>query len=90
MITVIDYGGSNMRSVMKAFERIGARLQVATEAAEIHRAQKLVLPGVGAFAAAGDRNAQGHQAMSDSHEIILLEIEWREGYRSASVFLPQS
>jgi glutamine amidotransferase len=51
MVTIIDYGGSNLRSVQKAFESIGARLRLATTAAEIGRARKLVLPGVGAFGA---------------------------------------
>jgi glutamine amidotransferase len=51
MITIIDYGGSNLRSVQKAFESIGARLRLATTAEEIGRAEKLVLPGVGAFGA---------------------------------------
>jgi imidazole glycerol-phosphate synthase subunit HisH len=51
MITLIDYGGSNLRSVQKAFESIGADVQVATQAEEVARAQRLVLPGVGAFGA---------------------------------------
>jgi glutamine amidotransferase len=51
MITIIDYGGSNLRSVQKAFESIGAQLQVAATAEEIGRASRLVLPGVGAFGA---------------------------------------
>ena len=51
MITLIDYGGSNLRSVQKAFESIGAQVRVATKAEEVIRARKLVLPGVGAFGA---------------------------------------
>ncbi len=51
MITILDYGGSNLRSVQKAFESIGAQLRVATAGDEIGRAGKLVLPGVGAFGA---------------------------------------
>jgi glutamine amidotransferase len=54
MITLIDYGGSNMRSVQKAFEHLDVPLQVATTADEIGRAEKLVLPGVGAFGAGMD------------------------------------
>jgi glutamine amidotransferase len=51
MITIVDYGGSNLRSVQKAFESIGAQLEVATAAEQISQATKLVLPGVGAFGA---------------------------------------
>ncbi|MCP4423842.1 MAG: imidazole glycerol phosphate synthase subunit HisH [Chloroflexi bacterium] len=50
-ITMIDYGGSNIRSVQKAFEFVGATVAVTAVPANILRADKLVLPGVGAFGA---------------------------------------
>lgn len=49
MITMIDYGGSNLRSVQKAFEFIGAPVQITADPHVVYRAEKLVLPGVGAF-----------------------------------------
>ena len=49
MITIIDYGMGNLRSVQKGFERIGHQAQVTNDPAEVDRASKLVLPGVGAF-----------------------------------------
>lgn len=52
MIVVVDYGMGNLRSVSKALERLGASVRVSSEAAEIGRAKKLILPGVGAFDAA--------------------------------------
>ena len=48
-ITLIDYGGSNLRSVQKALEAVGARAQATADPAVARRATKLVLPGVGAF-----------------------------------------
>lgn len=51
MITLIDYGGSNLRSVHKALEFVGASVAIATTAGQIARAEKLILPGVGAFGA---------------------------------------
>lgn len=51
LITMIDYGGSNLRSVQKAFEAVGARVQATADPDEVRRAAKLVLPGVGAFGA---------------------------------------
>lgn len=54
IITMIDYGGSNLRSVQKAFEAVGARVYVTADPAEVRRAAKLVLPGVGAFGAGMD------------------------------------
>ena len=50
-VTLIDYGGSNLRSVQKAFEAVGARVNLAADPDEVRRAKKLVLPGVGAFGA---------------------------------------
>jgi len=49
-VTIIDYGIGNLLSVMRAFEYCGANVQIATTSAEIAAAQRLVLPGVGAFA----------------------------------------
>ncbi|MBP8000134.1 MAG: imidazole glycerol phosphate synthase subunit HisH [Chloroflexi bacterium] len=50
-ITMIDYGGSNLRSVQKALEFVGAQVTVTDDPAGVARAEKLVLPGVGAFGA---------------------------------------
>ncbi len=51
MITMIDYGGSNLRSAQKAFEFAGGRVQVSDDPDLVRKADKLVLPGVGAFGA---------------------------------------
>ena len=52
MIGIIDYKLNNLRSVQKAFERVGASAFISSDAGELSRADKLVLPGVGAFGAA--------------------------------------
>jgi imidazole glycerol-phosphate synthase subunit HisH len=49
MIAIIDYGMGNLRSVQKAFERAGHQATITNDAAILASAQKLVLPGVGAF-----------------------------------------
>ena len=49
MITLIDYGAGNVRSVAKALEAVGARVRVTCEAKDVASATKIVLPGVGAF-----------------------------------------
>ncbi|MBF0446569.1 MAG: imidazole glycerol phosphate synthase subunit HisH [Magnetococcales bacterium] len=49
-ITVIDYGSGNLRSVAKALESVGGRVTVSQDAADIQLADRIVLPGVGAFA----------------------------------------
>jgi glutamine amidotransferase len=49
MIAIIDYGAGNLGSVYKAFKFIGADVQVTSDPEVVARADKLVLPGVGAF-----------------------------------------
>ena len=49
MIAIIDYGMGNLRSVQKAFEKVGAQAQITHAANDILKAQKVVLPGVGAM-----------------------------------------
>ncbi|MCL4267461.1 MAG: imidazole glycerol phosphate synthase subunit HisH [Anaerolineae bacterium] len=48
-ITMIDYGASNIRSAQKAFEHIGAEIVLTEDPDVVRKADKLVLPGVGAF-----------------------------------------
>ena len=48
-ITMIDYGASNIRSAQKAFEHIGATVDLTEDPEVVVKADKLVLPGVGAF-----------------------------------------
>jgi len=50
MIAIIDYGMGNLRSVQKAFERLGVEATVTSDKALVESADKLVLPGVGAIA----------------------------------------
>lgn len=49
MITILDYSVNNLRSVQKAFEHLGHQTQVTSDPAVLAAAEKLVLPGVGAF-----------------------------------------
>ncbi|MBI4347020.1 MAG: imidazole glycerol phosphate synthase subunit HisH [Elusimicrobia bacterium] len=49
MIVVVDYGMGNLRSVAKAFEAMAAEVLVSADPADLARAERIVLPGVGAF-----------------------------------------
>ena len=49
MITIIDYEMGNLRSVEKAFEKLGYAARVSSNPEDILTTDKLVLPGVGAF-----------------------------------------
>ena len=48
-IIIVDYGMANLRSVQKAFERVGAAAEITSDPDRVAKADKLVLPGVGAF-----------------------------------------
>jgi imidazole glycerol-phosphate synthase subunit HisH len=48
-IAIIDYGMANLRSVQKAFEAVGSHADIISRPEQIDRADKIVLPGVGAF-----------------------------------------
>lgn len=48
-IAIIDYDMGNLRSVAKAFEKVGAEPVVTRDPVEISNASHVVLPGVGAF-----------------------------------------
>lgn len=49
MIALIDYGVGNLYSVEKALKFVGGEVQVTSDAEDLKNADKLVLPGVGAF-----------------------------------------
>ncbi len=51
MIAVVDYGRGNLHSVTSAFETIGEDVMIASTPEELEAADRIVLPGVGAFPA---------------------------------------
>ncbi|QPC86089.1 imidazole glycerol phosphate synthase subunit HisH [Mesorhizobium sp. NBSH29] len=66
-VAIIDYGSGNLRSATKAFERaareagIAARIELTSDAERVRTADRIVLPGVGAYAdcAAGLKSVEG-------------------------------
>jgi len=48
-ILIVDYGMANLRSVQKALEKVGAAAIISSDPNRVTDADKLVLPGVGAF-----------------------------------------
>jgi len=49
MIAIIDYGMGNLRSVQKGFEKVGSEAVVTADPRVVLEADRIVLPGVGAF-----------------------------------------
>jgi glutamine amidotransferase len=50
-VAIIDYGVGNLRSVEKAFAATGCEASISSDESFLRSAERLVLPGVGAFAA---------------------------------------
>lgn len=51
-IVIIDYGAGNLRSVQKAFQKVGVSAEITKDKSAIRGAKGVVLPGVGSFDAA--------------------------------------
>jgi len=60
-VVVLDYGFGNVRSAVRALERVGARVELTSDFETALAAEGLVVPGVGAFAAcmAGLKKVRG-------------------------------
>lgn len=54
MNVIIDYGRGNLKSVLNTFDRVGIKAIVSNDIYKIKNAKSLIIPGVGAFAAAMD------------------------------------
>lgn len=70
MTTIVHYGAGNLRSVIHAFERLDEPVAVSSEPAEIEKASRLVLPGVGSFDAAM-RNLEDKGILPVLHRKVL-------------------
>lgn len=64
MITIIDYGMGNLGSIVNMLKKIGAEAQLSSDVSVIAAAEKLILPGVGAF----------DNGMQNLNKIGLIEV----------------
>lgn len=79
-IAIIDYGAGNLRSVRNTLVHLGADVRTARTPDELAGAQKIVLPGVGAF-------GRGMAALDQAGFVPPLETGCRGG-RAADRYLP--
>ncbi|NLF31188.1 MAG: imidazole glycerol phosphate synthase subunit HisH [Planctomycetes bacterium] len=93
MIAVIDYGMGNLRSVAKAVERVGGRARIVSEPEAVLAAEKIILPGVGAFGDAmahlRERNLVDaiRQVIAEDRPVLgiclglqlLFDVGWEDG-----------
>jgi imidazole glycerol-phosphate synthase subunit HisH len=61
MIAIVDYGAGNLVSVKKALDWLGQECVITSDPAEVLRARKIVLPGVGHFASTASLAKSGLQ-----------------------------
>ncbi len=67
MIAIIDYGAGNLVSVKKAFDFLGYSCAITSDPDDVARAVKIVLPGVGHFAATASLAKSGlRDAIADA------------------------
>ncbi len=93
MITLLDYGAGNVRSVINAIETLGQKVKVVSNIDDILSAEKLVFPGVGNFASMMQvLNKKNYVGALNEYGAIIDSIArptWRrsnatvQGYRSA-------
>lgn len=73
MIIIVDYGIGNLSSVLNMFKKIGMKdVMISGDKAQIEKADKLLLPGVGAFDA-GMRNLENSGLVSVLNKKVLEE-----------------
>ena len=68
-IVIIDYGMGNLHSVNKAMLSVGAKVTISSDPKEVVAADKVILPGVGAF---GDcmKNLESYHLVESINEVI--------------------
>ncbi len=70
MIAIIDYGVGNLFSLTSSFKAIGQEVVITSDVETIKKADKLILPGVGAF---GDARKKLQESGLDS--VVIEEVE---------------
>ena len=99
MITIIDYGSGNLKSISNGFRRIGVEALVTSDKEKLKQAEVLILPGVGAFGTAME-NLQKYQDIIHQHiqegkpflgvclglQVLFSESEESPGVKGLDVF----
>lgn len=92
MIAIVDYGAGNLASVVKAVRHLGQPCVVTSDGCEVRRADKVIIPGVGNFAATkplteGPLGESLHRFLLAKRPLlgICLGLQWMfEGSEEAS------
>lgn len=73
MIALVDYGLGNIKAFANIYQRLNIKVCVATTAADLHRASKIILPGVGAFDWAMTQLQRS--GLRDALDEVVLELK---------------
>ena len=87
MIAIIDYDAGNLKSVEKALQHLGQDCKITRNAKEILEADKVILPGVGAFADAMEK-LQKYDLICRARRTDARLTPFSSAIRS-QVFLPE-
>lgn len=68
MITIIDYGSGNLKSIKNGFKKIGVETTLSNKLVDLRKSEALILPGVGAFG-----NAM--KSLQDYKEVIHEHVD---------------
>ncbi|MCY9692363.1 imidazole glycerol phosphate synthase subunit HisH [Paenibacillus alginolyticus] len=71
-VCIIDYGMGNLMSVFRAFQLFGCEVTVTNKAEDIREAQRIILPGVGAFSVAMD-NLRNLGLIDLLHQRVMID-----------------
>jgi imidazole glycerol-phosphate synthase subunit HisH len=99
MITIIDYGSGNLKSIKNGFSKIGVETVISHDPYEMKNADALVLPGVGAFGNAMEK-LKGYEEVIKSHindgkpflgvclglQVLFTESEESPGLKGLEIF----
>lgn len=99
MITIIDYGSGNLKSIQNGFHKLGTDVLVSRDKKEMGKSDALVLPGVGAFGTAMSNLKKYektiHQHINDGKpflgvclglQVLFSESEENPGVKGLGVF----
>ncbi|MEN6330058.1 MAG: imidazole glycerol phosphate synthase subunit HisH [Methanobacteriaceae archaeon] len=99
MITIIDYGSGNLKSISNGFSRIGAQVMISQDKDVLQESEALVLPGVGAFGTAME-HLQGYEEVIHQHihdgkpflgiclglQVLFTSSQESPGFKGLNVF----
>lgn len=73
MISIVNYGVGNLKSISKAVEKAGGKVNITLDTSELRESDGIILPGVGAFAPA-IKNLEGVKEVIAEAEVPVLGI----------------